>query len=137
VGLDDLAEEPVRAWLKALGEAVDHVPGGAEPAALLTHAGEHVPQRGPRAEGAFTAHEPGLAQPATLEITEHGSPAIGRPAIAVLDREQLLNPVLARADDDQQATASGPPQAGPGRGSRPNTGLAVARVDKFERAEAG
>ena len=26
--LDDLAEEPLRAWLKALEEGVDHVPGG-------------------------------------------------------------------------------------------------------------
>jgi hypothetical protein len=84
VGFDDLPAEPLRAWLKALRGAVDHVPGGVEPAALLTRAGEHVPQRGPRAEGAFTDHVPGLVHPAALEITAHGSPAVSRLAIAVL-----------------------------------------------------
>ena len=101
-GLDDLAAEPLRAWLKALEEAVDHVPGGVEPAALLTRAGEHVPQCGPRAESAFTDHEPGLVHPAALEITERGSPALGRLAKAVLHREQLLNPDLSRAEDDHR-----------------------------------
>jgi hypothetical protein len=84
VGPDDLPAEPLRASPKALREAFDHVPGGVEPAALLTRAGEHVPQCGPRAEGAFTDHEPGLVHPAALEITAHGSPAVSRLAIAVL-----------------------------------------------------
>lgn len=58
-GLDDLAEEAPRvaegAW-----RAVDHGPRRRGPAALLTRAWEHVPQRGPRAAGAFTDHQPGL-----------------------------------------------------------------------------
>jgi hypothetical protein len=37
-----------------------------EPAALLTRAGEHVPQRGPRAEGAFTDTSLGSFTPRRL-----------------------------------------------------------------------
>ena len=71
-----------------------------EPAALLTRAGD-TSLNAAHAPSAVNDHEPGLVQPAALEITEHGSPALARLAIAVLDREQLLDPVLSRADDDQ------------------------------------
>jgi hypothetical protein len=63
------------------------------------------------AEGAFTDQEPGLVQPAALEITEHGSPALGRLAIAVLDREQLHDPDLREPMMISRPQLSGPPQA--------------------------
>ena len=73
------------------------------PAALLSRAGEHVAQRGPRAERAVAGHELRLVHPAVAQIAEHGRPRVLALAVAVLDREQLLLPVLANADHHQQA----------------------------------
>ena len=73
------------------------------PAALLSGAGEHVAQRGPRAERAVAGHELRLVQPAVAQIAEHRRPRVLALAVAVLDREQLLLAVLADADHDQQA----------------------------------
>ena len=100
--LDDLAQEPLRAWLQALGERVDHVPRSMEPAALLARAGEHVSERGPCPERAITDDELRLVQPTTLEIAKHAGPALGRLAVAILDREELLDAVLPDTDHDQQ-----------------------------------
>ena len=73
------------------------------PAALLPGSGEHVAQRGPRAERAVAGHELRLVQPAVAQIAEHGRPRVLALAVAVLDREQLLLAVLADADHHQQA----------------------------------
>ena len=55
-----------------------------EPAALLTHAREPSLNAAQAPRAPSPTDERGLVQPAALEITEHGSPALGRLAIAVL-----------------------------------------------------
>jgi hypothetical protein len=88
---------------KALGAArpgrvrscVPNTPGGARP--------EHVTQRRPRAQRAVADHQPRLVEAAVLEIAHERGPGLGALAVAVLDGEQLLGPVLADADHDQQA----------------------------------
>ena len=100
--LDDLVQQPLRPGLQPLREAVEHVARGVEPAALLAGAWEHIPQRGPRSESTVADDELRFVQAAALEIAEHARPALGRLAVPVLDREQLLAPVLTDADHDQQ-----------------------------------
>jgi hypothetical protein len=63
----------------------------------------HVPERGPRAERAVADHEPGLVQSARLEVAHHAGPRLGALAVAVLDRQELLDAALAHADHDEQA----------------------------------
>jgi hypothetical protein len=74
--------------------------------ACTQHAWRRAPgntSRGPRPERAIADHELGLVQPAGLQIAHHARPGLGALAVAVLDREQFLGPVLAHADHDQQA----------------------------------
>jgi hypothetical protein len=73
-----------------------------EPAALLACSRVDVAQCGPRAPRRSRRRR-AWARFAALEGAEHAGPALGRLAVAVLDREQLLGAVLADADHDQQA----------------------------------
>jgi hypothetical protein len=70
---------------------------------LLSGAGEHAPECGPRAERAVAGHELRLVHATVAEIAEHRRPGVFALAVAVLDREQLLAAVLTDADHDQQA----------------------------------
>ena len=67
------------------------------PAPGTHHVGDPRPQR------AVADHHPRLVDTAGLEVAHHRGPAVGALAVAVLDREQFLDTVLAYADDDQQA----------------------------------
>ena len=100
---DDLVEQPLRARLQPLGEGVDHVPRGVKPAALLARAGNtsRSAAHAPRAPSPTTSL--GSFMPRRLRSRNTPGPALGRLAVAVLDREQLLDPVLPHADHDQQA----------------------------------
>src|SRR4051812_43191445 len=71
------------------------MPGGARR--------EDVPERRPRTQRAVADHELGFVEPAVLEIAHDRGPGLGALAVAVLDREQLLDAVLAHTDHDQQA----------------------------------
>src|SRR3954451_9079939 len=73
------------------------------PTRLAARAGKHVAQRRPRAERAVADHQPGFVQPALLEIAHDRSPGLGALAVAVLDRQELLDAVLAHTDHDEQA----------------------------------
>ncbi len=66
-------------------------------------AGGDVPQRGPRAKRVVSADEFGLVHAAVLKAPEHDGPALGALAVAVLDREKLLDAVIADPDHAAQA----------------------------------
>ena len=70
--LGHLVQQPLGARLQPLGERVEHVRCLVNPAALLPRAGEHVAQRGPRAERAVAGHELRLAHAAV--VADRGTP---------------------------------------------------------------
>jgi len=63
----------------------------------------HVAQRRPRAQRAVADDQLGRVQPAALHRAQHLGPGLAALAVAVVDRQQLLDPVLAHADHHQQA----------------------------------
>jgi NAD(P)-dependent dehydrogenase (short-subunit alcohol dehydrogenase family) len=63
----------------------------------------HVAECRPRAECAVTDDELRLVRSAGLEIAHQLGPRLGALAVAVLDREELLDAVAADADHDEQA----------------------------------
>ena len=100
---------------KPLGLAVDDVPGGVEPAALLARAGEDVPERGPCTQRAVADDELGLVQAAALHAAEHAGPGLGRLAVAILDRQELLLCTRARRACSRRSSR---PRPGGTRSSR-------------------
>jgi hypothetical protein len=91
------------AGLQALGKRVQDVGRLVHPALLAARAGVDVPERRPRTQRAVAADELGLVETAIAQVAQDDRPGLGALAVAVLDREQLLDAVLADADDDQQA----------------------------------
>ena len=74
------------------------------PAGLAARLRVDVAQGRPDPERAVAGDEPGrLREAAPLQVAQHARPRLGRLAVAVLDREQLLGALLADADHDQQA----------------------------------
>src|SRR5665648_1001696 len=103
LGLPDLGQGGLRPGVGRLGQSAQHVGDLVEPAPLLTGAGEHLTQRGPEAQRPVPDREHGGAHPAALARAQQVRPGLGGLAVPVVQGDQLLGPVGAHPDHDQQA----------------------------------
>ena len=74
-----------------------------EPTALFSRAGEHLPQRAPEPERAIAHRQDRRTHPTPGAVTQQIRPRLGRLAVAVGERDELLPSVGADTDHDQQA----------------------------------
>lgn len=90
--------------LHALGQTVEHIRGLVHPAALLARGRVDLGERRPKTHRAvahrqFRRH----LQPAPLQMQQDLAPALGRFAITLFNRQQLLLAALVDAHDHQRA----------------------------------
>src|SRR5439155_25313561 len=66
------------------------------------------------AEGPVAHGDTGRAHTPTLQVPEHGRPALGALPVAILERDQFLRPVRPHADHHERAEAVEAPNRGEG-----------------------
>jgi hypothetical protein len=84
---------------------VKHVQNAMVPTPLLGGLGEHGGQGAPDPEMAVADHQFRCWQPAPLEVTQDGRPAVGRFPIAALDGEDHLLAIAQRGQHDEHRGA--------------------------------
>jgi hypothetical protein len=89
--------------MQALRQFVEYVGQLVTPAALLAGLGPDLTRGGPEAERTITNREHRRDHSAPLELAQHRLPTLGALPVTVLDRQQLLLPIGARADHHQGA----------------------------------
>lgn len=105
--LPDLPQLPAGIGPQTLGQAVEDIPkpGGSSNAGGGSRV--HLAQGGPQREAPIADREERRVETAFAQVAQDSRPRIGALAIAEGHPEQLLVPVRARADDDEQATRLG------------------------------
>ena len=91
--------------LETFRELVQDISQLVKPVALLGRQGPHVPDGAPEPQGPIANRNHGRLEPAALQPSQQLRPALGTFAAPVLERDELLRPVGARADDHQRAQA--------------------------------
>jgi hypothetical protein len=93
--IPDLRQRPARPSVHRLGQGREHVGGLVDPVALLAGGGEHLPQGGPQPQPAIADRHHRRAHAATAQIPQQLGPRLGRLALSVGHRDQLLGAVGA------------------------------------------
>ena len=93
------------AGLEPLRKLVEDVAELAEPVPLLAGLRPHVADGRPEAKRPVAHGDDRWAHASALQVAEHGLPALGALAVAILDRDQLLRPVGSHVDHHQRAEA--------------------------------
>ena len=101
----DVVQRALGRGLETFRELVQDISQLVEPVALLGRPGPHVPDGAPEPQGPIANRDHGRLEPAALQPSQQLRPALGTFAVPVLERDELLRPVGARADDHQRAQA--------------------------------
>ena len=94
-GVTDLRQRLARRGLGRCGQAVQDIHRLVHPVPLLFGLGEHLPQRGPEPPCPVAGRQHRRAHAPPLGVAQQPGPGLGRLAVPVGQRDQLLLPVRA------------------------------------------
>ena len=100
-----LVQHGLRARLETPGQLVEDVAELVDPIPLRAGLRPHVADSGPEPERTVAHGDDRGVHAPTLQVAQHGLPALRALAVTVLDRNQFLGSVRPDADHDQRAEA--------------------------------